>query len=613
MKIQEDFQKIYKKTGYILSRNISRISFTQDNYLLILGALTGLLGGLGAIVFHESIHLIKSLFFDLPGLFFGTKTLIGQKGYIIYIILVLLPALGGLFVGLLSHFFEKGQKGEGIPNVIDAVSTKGGVIKGSVAVKKIIGSALSIGSGGAGGKEGPIVQIGSAIASAFGQFLHLSPDRLKILVGCGAAAGLSAAFNAPLGGALFAMEIILRTFRAQTFSPIIISSVIATALSRSYLGDQPAFEIPKYELLSNYEFFFYLVFGIIAGLASVYFVKIFYKIDDFWKSVKKLPPYFKPALGGLAVGIIGLFFPGLYGFTYVSIDQTLTGSVSGTYWTVLMLAMMFLLKPVATGFTIGSGGNGGTFAPSLFTGAMIGGLFGQIANIAFPGLAAPPGAYALVGMGAVVAGTTHASLTALIMVFEMTNNYKIILPLMMTIIISMTISKSFLKGSLYSLKFIREGKEIDIYGRKVAILKEIRTSDLIEESYDAVYENTNFSKILEVIKTSKYNSILVLGKSDNLIGQISFQNIREFLFDEDTSQISEFLIAKDIMTRNSFVKDDDNGEFALQIMEADDSEFIPVLDKLSGQLLGIVSKANLLNRYQKEVFISQSTIEMETA
>ncbi|MBP9084431.1 MAG: chloride channel protein, partial [Bacteroidia bacterium] len=220
----------------------------------------------------------------------------------IYVILV--PALGGLVVGILAMIFEKGKKGEGIPNVILAVATKGGIIKGSVAVLKTIQTAISIGTGGAGGKEGPIVQIGAAIGSGFGQFLNLSSDRLRILVGCGAAAGLSAAFNAPLGGAIFTMEIILRTFNSRSLGPIIVSSVFATVISRGFIGDEPAFQIPAYALTSNNEFFFYIILGIVAGLVSVYFVKTIFFVDELFNKIT-IPTFLKPALGGICVGLIG--------------------------------------------------------------------------------------------------------------------------------------------------------------------------------------------------------------------------------------------------------------------------------------------------------------------
>jgi len=262
---------------YKINHFFSSFAVTQDTYLLILGGIIGVLSGYAAVVFHEAIKIIKVLFFDEPGKFFGLSTLLDQQEWYIKALIILVPAIGGLLVGILAHYFEGGKKGEGIPNVIDAIASRGGVIKGNVAILKTVGSALSIGTGGAGGKEGPIVQIGAAIGSAFGQYLSTSSDRLRILVGCGAAAGLSAAFNAPIGGALFAMEIILHTFNAKSFGPIIIASVFGTVISRGYLGNQPAFQIPNYQLVTNTEFIFYIVLGILAAFTAIYFVRTFFK------------------------------------------------------------------------------------------------------------------------------------------------------------------------------------------------------------------------------------------------------------------------------------------------------------------------------------------------
>lgn len=574
---------------------------------MVIGGITGLLAGLGAIIFHEAIDFIEHTFFHAPGVLFGSESLLDNKTFVVSLILILIPAVGGLLVGLISYFFEKGEKGEGIPNVITAIATKGGVIKGAIAVKKIIGSALSIGTGGAGGKEGPIVQIGASIASSFGRFLNLSQDRLKILVGCGAAAGLSAAFNAPLGGAIFAMEIILRTFKARTFSPIIIASVIATALSRGYLGNEPAFSIAKYDLVSNYELILYVVLGLLCGLGAVYFVRVFYFIEDFFEKLKNIPPIVKPAIGGLLVGVIGLYLPGVYGFTYAAIEGVLTNNLS----LLVVVALMFV-KPIATAFTLGSGGNGGTFAPSLFMGAMLGGAFGQIVGMIFPEMTAPAGAYALVGMAGVVAGTTHASLTALIMTFEMTNNYKIILPLMLTIIIATTFSKSILKGSLYTIKFIREGREIDIYGREINVLKNISVKELLDRNFDVIKDNFNLQQIMDHIKATKFNTVLVEDNEQQLVGTITFQNIRDVAMDEDTRHIRDFIIARDVMTENYVVLDENaNGEDAIKLIDDADLEYVPVINKGTKNVLGIVSRQDLLNKYQKEMFLQQSESDMQ--
>lgn len=606
MRLFSNVKRTTRFYRYKLNHFFSSFAITQDTYLLILGGIIGILCGVGAVIFHESIRLIKELFFDDPGKIFGLNSLLNPQLWYTKILVILVPAAGGLLVGVIAHYFEGGKKGEGIPSVIDSVASKGGIMKGNVAVLKTVDSALSIGTGGAGGKEGPIVQIGAAIGSAFGQYLSTSTDRLKILVGCGAAAGLSAAFNVPIGGALFAMEIILHTFNAKSFSPIIIASVFGTVISRGYLGNQPAFQIPDYNLVTNIEFIFYIVLGILAAITAVYFVRVYLSIDRFFDSIKRVPIILRPALGGLGVGLIGLYLPGIYGFSYDAILNALGNPTA--FWILLALV---IFKPIATGLTIGSGGNGGTFAPSLFTGAMLGGCFGQIVNYLFPAISAPPGAYALVGMGAVVAGTTHASLTALIMVFEMTGNYKIILPLMLTIIISTTLSKFFLKGSLYTIKFAREGKGIDIYGRKISILKNLPISKMIEQQADIVGEEFTFKELLNVIKDSRFTNIMVKNNNNMIVGQIEFQDIQNAVLDDETRNILQFLVAGDLMTRSvPTITKDKNCEEAMLLMEKEDLDFIPVVNSEDKKYIGIVTKENILKKYQNELFIMQNENEL---
>lgn len=500
--------------------------------------------------------------------------------------------------------FEKGQKGEGIPNVILAVATKGGIIKGSVAVLKTIQTAVSIGTGGAGGKEGPIVHIGAAIGSVFGQSLNLSSDRLRILVGCGAAAGLSAAFNAPLGGAIFTMEIILRTFNSRSLGPIIVSSVFATVIARGFIGDEPAFQIPSYTLSSNNEFFFYIVLGIIAGLVSVYFVRTIFFVDEFFNKIT-IPTYLKPALGGICVGLIGLFLPGVYGFSQHTVDRSLYNQN-----TLELLLLLVLLKPLATALTVGSGGHGGTFAPSLFTGAMLGGAVGQLINIVFPEQPVSPGAYSLVGMGAVVAGTTHASLTALIMVFEMTNNYKIILPLMLSIIISTVISQGILKGSLYTIRLGKSGTGLDIYGRKSSVLKAMRIISIIEDTNVFLLESDNFHRVVEMLRESDFETLLVRNIEGKILGLITYNDLRKIMFNEEMSSVVDFLIAGDLMKKRfPVISEEENCDSALKMMETFDLEYLPVYD-LNKEFKGIVTKQKILRVYQNELFKTEKEMDL---
>jgi CIC family chloride channel protein len=601
-----DVERWYRFLRRKNNRIFGAYLFTQDNYMLLLGGVVGVLCGAGAVVFTESIHLITDFFFHKPAAWLGLSSLHSDLNWTTAAILVAAPAIGGAFVGALSQIFEGGKKGEGIPNVIDAVASKGGAIKRSVAALKTVQSALSIGAGGAGGKEGPIVQIGASIGSTFGQALNLSSDRLRILVGCGAAAGLSAAFNAPLGGALFAMEIILRTFNARSFSPIIIASVFGTWVARYWLGEEPAFAIPHYSLRSSYELIFYVGLGVASAVVAVYFVKSFLKIDELFDRLDSVPAWVRPALGGLLVGVVGLYLPGVYGWSHKSIDHSLYNQAP-----FYMLALYLVVKPLATGFTIGSGGSGGTFAPALFSGAMLGGLFGQAVNHFFPEIGAPPGAYALVGMGAVVAGVTHASLTALIMVFEMTGNYEIILPLMMTIIISSILSRAVLGGSLYTLKFDKEGNGLDIYGRKTSILRNIPVSELIEPYDDFASLTDDYRAVVDKLHDSRFNEILVKN-GEGVVGRITFAHIKTIALDEEARSILPFLVAEDLLVPDvPEAPPGSNAEDALTQMEERDVEFLSVFaGDGSRRFLGVVAKQRALNVYQSELLLEENQSDL---
>ncbi|MCK5453125.1 MAG: chloride channel protein, partial [Calditrichia bacterium] len=329
---------------------------------------------------------------------------------------------------------------------------------------KLLASAICIGSGGSTGREGPVIQIGASVGSTIGQFLRVNPERMKIFVGCGAAAGIAAVFNAPVAGALFSLEIILGDFGVAQFGPIVIASVVATVVSRWFLGNNPAFEVPEYNLVSPVELIPYAILGIIAGLVALMFIKTLYSIEDYFEKLK-LHDIIKTMLGGLMIGIMGIFVPHIYGVGYNSMDLALLGELP---W-MLMLGLIFF-KILATSLSLGSGGSGGIFAPSLFLGTMTGGFFGALVHKVIPDHSATSGAYSLVGMGAVVAGATHAPITAILIIFEMTGDYAIILPLMISAIIATVLTTKLKKESIYTLKLIRRG--VDLFrGREVNILK----------------------------------------------------------------------------------------------------------------------------------------------
>jgi len=450
-----------------------------DGIMLALALLVGLGSGAGAIVFRWLIGLVRSISFEwLPQVTSGWG-----PAYV-----VIAPTVGGLLVGPLVYYFAREAKGHGVPEVMEAVALRGGRIRPVVALVKSIASSLSIGTGGSVGREGPIVQIGSAIGSTVGQMLKMSDDRVRNLVACGAAGGVAATFNAPIAGVIFALEVILGNFSVRSFGTVVVSSVTASVVGRAAFGDVPAFQIPEYTLNSLWEFPLYLIVGVAAALVAVLYTRTLYASEDLFEAWNKVPEWSKAGFGGLLLGCMALLYgmiPGLgwgsvtqvYGVGYETIEAGLLGSEA-------MLAMLALvgLKILATSITIGSGGSGGVFAPGLFIGSMLGGSMGLLFAQLVPGVPGPPGAYALVGMGAVFAGSTHASMTAVLIIFEMTGDYQIILPLMLAVVTATLISGALLnRETIYTMKLSRRGVRLQ-RGRSLDVLESVQVEEVMSEA-----------------------------------------------------------------------------------------------------------------------------------
>jgi CIC family chloride channel protein len=567
-------------------RKLYKYNTPSDFYLLLLAGVVGTMTGFGAYLLNLIVEFVRFGLFEQGGFqIFSDQT----ANYLRFIF----PAVGGLAVGLLTYYFSPEVKGHGIPGVMEAVANKGGYIRRRVAVLTSLTSGITIGSGGSAGKEGPIVQIGAAIGSGIGQFFHVSQQRVKVLVGCGTAAGLAAVFNAPIAGVVFTIEIILVDFSLSVFTPIVVSSVIATAISRYLIGSSPMFAIPEYTLNSPAEFPLYLVMGILGGVLSVVFIKTLYGVEDIFEQKLTLPEWVKPALGGLLTGVVAFWIPELYGFDDSATHTALVGRPE-----IYLLAMLVIAKILATSFTLGSGCTGGLFTPSLFIGAMFGALFGNIAGNMFPDIAAPPGAYALVGMGVVVAGTIHAPLSALLIIFEVTTDYKIILPLMLSTAASTLVARWLEKESIYTMRISFFSNRISS-GRNIDILQNKRITNLIITEAPVILDSTGFDEILNILMNSRYSSFPVIDKNKKVIGIIAMRDLRPILFDRD---LAPLLLATDVMSENIFVlKPDDTMAEALRKMEIDDSELLSVVDSTETMIYqGVVTKENILRRYTKE-------------
>ncbi len=507
---------------------------------------------------------------------------------------LVVPALGAAVAAPMIVYLAREAKGHGVPEVMEAIAVRGGAIRPRVVLVKALASAASIGSGGSVGREGPIVQIGSALGSTLGRLLKLPARQVRTLVGCGAAAGIAAAFNAPIAGALFAVEIILGDFAVPQFSPIVISSVVATIVSRYFYGDFPAFLVPGYQLVDPFELLPYLALGALAGLVGVAFIVALYACEDFFEELR-LPALLKFPLGALGVGALGIFLPQVYGVGYSTIDAALLGGVP-----LLLLAVLLPAKIAATSLTLGSGGSGGIFAPSLFLGAMTGGLLGSFVHQAFPTHTASSGAYALVAMGAVVAATTHAPITAIVMIFELTKSIAIIPPLMAACVISTLVATWLQRDSIYTLKLRRHG--IDVFAEEEPnLLKTLFVRDLVDSEPEVAQARATFAEVLDLVVQSSHSEFFVIDDKERLLGAISVSQLRRLLFEQENFR--HLVVADDLLdAERPTVTIDDDLDTALQLMVRAGVAELAVVDANDPQrLVGSIHQHAVIEAYNREV------------
>ena len=473
-----------------LAKLLDHLAPREGLILLVMAVVVGVATGFAAVFFIRLIAFIQFISYS------GAENILPAlgRGWII-----LIPVIGGLLVGPIIAKFAVEAKGHGVPEVMQALILRGGRIRPRVALAKIIASALCIGTGGSAGREGPIVQVGSALGSSVGQWLHLSDDRIKNLVACGAAAGIAATFNAPIAGVVFAIEVLLSELQVAVFGNVVVSAVAASIVSRIFLGSRPAFEIPGYVMHSPWEILLYIFLGLLAALVGILFIRMLYYTEDVFDRLA-IPLWLKPALGALLLGILAFCYPYVGTISYISADDMTLGlpivenypHIFGSGFLFLeevlqgrapffLLFLLVFLKPLATSFTLGSGNSGGVFAPSLFTGAMLGGTFGYLAMHLFPGLTIEIGAYALVGMAAVFSAAARAPLTSMLIVFEMSNDYRLILPLMAAGMVASTFAQWLHSDSIYSLKLSKRGIHFD-QGRDMDIMQTVQVEEVMNKS-----------------------------------------------------------------------------------------------------------------------------------
>ncbi len=490
--------------------------------LVALALAVGVGAGAGAVAFRYLILGFTKAFTGHADYSAGGHASYGYFHGVGFWFVVAAPVVGGLIYGPLIHLFAPEARGHGVPEVMFAVAERGGRIRPQVAVVKSLASALCIGSGGSVGREGPIVQIGSALGSTLGQLSRVPESRLRILVACGAAGGISATFNAPIAGVFFGLELILRDFEAESFGVVVLSSFVADIVGRAAFGSQPFLRLPAFQVRSPVEYPLYIGLGLAAAVVGVAFIRFLYGAEDVADRVwGSRPEWLRPAVGGLLLGLVLLALPELYGVGYPPLEKAIGGQ-----YVVGLLLLLLLGKIVATSLTIAIGGSGGVFAPSLFIGAMLGTAYGDGVHHLLPHLTAPAGAYGLVGMGAVFAAAARAPITAVIIIFELTGDYRIILPLMFAIVLASGTSKLLSADTIYTLKLRRRGIDI-MRGRGANLMQLVRVSEAMQPPPAALPADMPLNEAIARLAEATTDGLPVVDVDGAYRGTLNSQQIEE--------------------------------------------------------------------------------------
>lgn len=549
---------------------------------ILLAVSAGLLAGGFAIFFRWLIDAVRDVFFG-----WGAALAASLPGGLSEIHFLLVPVAGLVLTSWIVRRWAPEASGHGVPEVQYAARRRGGRIRPRVAPIKAIASAITIGSGGSVGREGPIVQMGATLGSMVGQVSGLAPAQTKLLLACGAAGGIGATFNAPIAGVLFALEVILGSFAARSFGLVVIASVAATALSRAALGPEPAFHLVQpFALVSVRELPLYFLFGSVAGLLSTAYVRSIHGFEmafERWRTSQTL----KAAAGGLALGVMAYFGSTLIlGVGYEGVDTALAGELA-----LGMMVLLVVLKMLATSITLAAGGSGGVFAPALFIGAMAGGAFGQLANMVFPAWTAPSGAYALVGMAALFGGAAHAPITAVLILFEMTGDYQIILPLMLSVGVSYLVASRALRDSIYSIK-LRRLIGADERRSEVDVLDVLLVDDVMSQAFETVAPTLGVDAIAELARSSEAASWPVANGRGELVGIVTATDLERAMME---NQVAELQVS-DIMTPTVItLQPGDTLRHAFRRFGQLDVRMIPVVeDSKARRIVGVLRRHEML-------------------
>ncbi len=582
---------LYRKTKILLAELFLKIRSSirpeENTWFFILVVLIGVGGGFAAIIFRSCSALIMGFYsgsfeISLPDIARSATPLLK----------IIIPSIGGLIAGIIIFIGLKEKKGEGISEIMEAVTLKGARIRTKQVIFKSLSSLILISTGGSIGREGPIVQMGAALASKIAEVLNVSRDRLRILIGCGVAAGMAAAYNAPIGASFFVMEIIIGNFAMEIFGPLILSSIVATLISRTSMGAGPLYAIPHFFMASAWELIGYFILGIACALVIKAFT-VAIPLSERMFGILPLPQFFRMTLGGALIGIIAFRFPQVWGNGYEGVTQILNSEMLLPF-----LVLLLVMKIVATGITVGSGGSGGIFTPTLFLGACLGGIFGNGINAFLPEIAGSTGGYAIAGMGGVIAALTHAPITAILIIFEMTQDYDMILPLMLTSAVAGFVSRAIRKESFYTEKLARKGIKLDLEFEETA-LKSVLVEDIMRKDVQLIPQSTKLEDVVNAFLTSRSNFLYVGDSAGNFMGVIDLHDIKEIFAEKEPKDL---IIAWDLTKEVPVVTPKDPIADIMEKFWFQEMGHLPVIQgNGSRTFLGIITRRDVIGAFDREV------------
>lgn len=584
------------KTDLITRLLIWRLrNMSNQTFILILSGIIGVLSGLAAVILKQSVHAIQH---------FLTEGFYKEYANFLYIIY---PLIGISAAYILGKFIFKDGGGHGIPDILFTISKKQSIIARVKTYSRVFTSAITVGFGGSVGLEAPMLVTGSAIGSNVGSLVHLNAKKRTLLIGCGAAAAISSIFGAPIGGVIFVIEVILMEISTASFIPLLIASVTGSLTSMILIGKDSVFNFKLTDTFQASHMPYYLLLGIACGLVSVYFSHAVRKTESLMEGLESQT--LRILYGGAILGIMVFFLPPIYGEGYDTLNTLIDGNssqllekspffsiIENPYLIIIFLAFIILIKPIAAAVTLGAGGSGGIFAPSLYVGGLLGFLFAYSSNLFNFTIPLPLAHFTLVAMCGVMAGTQHAPLSAIFLIAEITGGYELFVPLMFVSAISYVTKTAYQKDSIYMIQLKEKGRHLP-ESKDQELLELISITNVIERDLLPIHPDSKLKDLISLVKISKRNIFPVVDEHKALRGIVTLDDIRDIMFDREKQ---ESILIKELMhSPPEILLATENMQKAMEKFELSGAWNLPVIE--DGKYLGFVSKSRIFNAYRKRL------------